>query len=283
MLLHRPSTFRLPSRVTLNEQKREAWVNDLANPSIPLSKLSKNVPHGYRGEKLLDMIFARKVLVERAVWYIRAIGAIEIVRASPSIYRPLTDLSVTFQVSQKARVGFSIAQYTYEWTIILQDFVKKQLNEINLPPSFDGNIGVSNSVAGLRNNGKGRAIDAGSKGVLRDNELRKVWGSKFTYTYVNISTTLACIALITFYSGYVLSLRLLESLYEESLLDRESFLRFLILSIESTNLAQLPFVLFLTEEYLGEFLSSEPMSARLVEACFGRLKEVSKFCRCSDM
>ena len=76
----RPSTFRLPSRVTLHEQKRESWFNDLANPAIPLSKLSRTVPHGYRGEKLLDMLFARQAPIARAVWYIRAMGAVEIVR-----------------------------------------------------------------------------------------------------------------------------------------------------------------------------------------------------------
>lgn len=64
------------------DQKREAWVNDLANPAVPLSKISRSVPHGYKGEKLLEMVFSRSVTLSRAVWYIRAIGAIEIVSSS---------------------------------------------------------------------------------------------------------------------------------------------------------------------------------------------------------
>lgn len=71
------------------------------------------------------------------------------------------------------------------------------------------------------------------------------------------------------------SLRLLELLYEDHLLERESFLRFLVAQVDGSNIAQLPFVLFLVEEYLGEFLLTEPLSARLVAACFGRSTEVS--------
>lgn len=66
--------------MVLNEQRKDAWINDLANPLVPLEKLSRNVPHGYRGDKLLDMLCVKQVKVERAVWYIRAIGGIEIVR-----------------------------------------------------------------------------------------------------------------------------------------------------------------------------------------------------------
>lgn len=70
-------------------------------------------------------------------------------------------------------------------------------------------------------------------------------------------------------------LKLVEVLYEEHLLEHDSFLRFLVQQVEQSNLAQLPFVLFLAEEYLGEFLLSEPLSARLAAACFARLNQVS--------
>lgn len=48
---------------------------------MPLSKLFTIVPHGYRGQQILDMLFAKKVPVARAVWFVRAFGALEIVRA----------------------------------------------------------------------------------------------------------------------------------------------------------------------------------------------------------
>jgi hypothetical protein len=74
-----PPTFRLPSRITLTDSKRESWFSDLANPAVPLSKLSRSVPHGYKGEKGLDMLAARKVEIGRAVWFVRAFGGVEIV------------------------------------------------------------------------------------------------------------------------------------------------------------------------------------------------------------
>ena len=76
----RPHSFKLPTRAHLNDQKREAWVADLCNPAIPLSRLAKSIAHGYKGEKLLDMLTTRRVPIARAVWYLQAIGANEVVR-----------------------------------------------------------------------------------------------------------------------------------------------------------------------------------------------------------
>jgi mediator of RNA polymerase II transcription subunit 12 len=48
-----PSSFKPPPRVTLTDNKREAWLRDLANPSVPLRRLSRTIPHGIRGKALL--------------------------------------------------------------------------------------------------------------------------------------------------------------------------------------------------------------------------------------
>lgn len=69
-------------------------------------------------------------------------------------------------------------------------------------------------------------------------------------------------------------LQLLSSLYDEALLSHSSFLRFLVQQIESSVPSQLPFVLFLVEEYLAEFLQTEPLAARMVSACLTRVEEV---------
>ncbi|CCF49558.1 putative Mediator of RNA polymerase II transcription subunit 12 [Ustilago hordei] len=53
-----PSQYRPPSRVTLNEAKLANYVKDLADPSVPLTRLSRSVPHGFRGEKLFEMLWA---------------------------------------------------------------------------------------------------------------------------------------------------------------------------------------------------------------------------------
>jgi len=75
----------MPSRVTLNDSKRQAWLKDLANPDVPLHKLSKSVPHGAKGQDLLDLLHTNNVTVERAVWFLRVLGANEMVCISPRV------------------------------------------------------------------------------------------------------------------------------------------------------------------------------------------------------
>lgn len=78
-MAQRPHSFRLPKRNTVSDQKRETWLADLANPQVPLSKLYAVVPNAHRGGALLEQMYTRKVPLNRAVWFIRAYGAGEIV------------------------------------------------------------------------------------------------------------------------------------------------------------------------------------------------------------
>jgi mediator of RNA polymerase II transcription subunit 12 len=76
---NRENVFKLPARVTLAGDRRIQWYADLANPDFPLQKLGKTVPHGKKDQELLELLFSNKTPVDRAVWYIRCLGAIEIV------------------------------------------------------------------------------------------------------------------------------------------------------------------------------------------------------------
>ncbi|KAL5041411.1 hypothetical protein BDW71DRAFT_217877 [Aspergillus fruticulosus] len=73
-----PSNFKPPPRVTLTDNKREAWLRDLANPSVPLRRLSRTIPHGIRGKGLLDQCLSKWIPVSRAVWLAKCVGANEI-------------------------------------------------------------------------------------------------------------------------------------------------------------------------------------------------------------
>ncbi|CBF76885.1 hypothetical protein AN4741.2 [Aspergillus nidulans FGSC A4] len=73
-----PSNFKPPPRVTLTDNKREAWLRDLANPSVPLRRLSRTIPHGIRGKNLLDQCLSKWIPVNRAVWLVKCVGANEI-------------------------------------------------------------------------------------------------------------------------------------------------------------------------------------------------------------
>jgi mediator of RNA polymerase II transcription subunit 12 len=72
------STFKPPPRVTLPDQKREAWLRDLANPLVPLRRLSRTIPHGLKGPALLEQCAAKSVPTARAVWFVRCVGANEL-------------------------------------------------------------------------------------------------------------------------------------------------------------------------------------------------------------
>jgi mediator of RNA polymerase II transcription subunit 12 len=77
-LIKTPTTFRVPPRVTLTDQKREQYLRDLANPSQSLRRLARGVPHGIRGRTLLEQVCSKNVPVNRAIWFIRVISVNEL-------------------------------------------------------------------------------------------------------------------------------------------------------------------------------------------------------------
>ena len=77
-LIKTPTTFRVPPRVTLTDQKREQYLRDLANPSQSLRRLARGVPHGIRGRHLLEQVCTKNVPVNRAIWFIRVISVNEL-------------------------------------------------------------------------------------------------------------------------------------------------------------------------------------------------------------
>ena len=72
------STFKPPPRVTLTDTKKESWLRDLANPAIPLRRLSRTIPHGIRGKILLDHCLNKVIPISRAIWLVKCVGANEI-------------------------------------------------------------------------------------------------------------------------------------------------------------------------------------------------------------
>ncbi|EMD32061.1 hypothetical protein CERSUDRAFT_162114 [Gelatoporia subvermispora B] len=141
------STFRMPSRVTLNDAKRQAWFADLANPDVPLAKLGKNVPHGAKGHDLLDLLHSNRVAIPRAVWFLRVFGSNETagLRNKPT-YIP--------------------TQYSIDWANVVTGYLKKQLAEISLPSQPRPGLNIKQTF----------------KGILADPESREKWISRFAYS-----------------------------------------------------------------------------------------------------
>ncbi|KAK9860855.1 hypothetical protein MYU51_006189 [Penicillium brevicompactum] len=109
--VHAPSTFKPPPRVTLTDNKREAWLRDLANPSVPLRRLSRTIPHGIRGKVLLDQCLGKWIPVARAVWLGKCVGANEI----RAFKRKGT--------SGALAVGLE-AKWVRDWTTNVQQFIE---------------------------------------------------------------------------------------------------------------------------------------------------------------
>lgn len=109
--VHAPSTFKPPPRVTLTDNKREAWLRDLANPSVPLRRLSRTIPHGIRGKVLLDQCLGKWIPAARAVWLAKCVGANEI----RAFKRKGT--------SGALAVGLE-AKWVRDWTTNVQQFVE---------------------------------------------------------------------------------------------------------------------------------------------------------------
>lgn len=104
------STFKPPPRVTLTDNKREAWLRDLANPSVPLRRLSRTIPHGIRGKLLLDQCLGKMVPIGRAVWLAKCVGANEI--------RAFKRKGTSGSLSQGLET-----KWVREWTLGVQQFV----------------------------------------------------------------------------------------------------------------------------------------------------------------
>ncbi|KAF9453917.1 hypothetical protein P691DRAFT_798859 [Macrolepiota fuliginosa MF-IS2] len=139
-------SFRMPTRVTLNEAKRQAWFADLANPDVPLHKLGKSVPHGAKGHDLLDLLHQNNVAIPRAVWFLRVFGANE-------------------TAGLRNRPTYNPTQYSVDWANIMTGYMKKQLTDIALPSAPRPGLNIKQTF----------------KGVLADIDGREKWISRFSY------------------------------------------------------------------------------------------------------
>ena len=114
------STFKPPPRVTLTDTKREAWLRDLANPCLPLKRLSRTIPHGLRGKLLLDQCLAKKVPVERTIWLAKCVGANEL----RAFRRKGVSGGITADNESK---------WNMEWTLAVESFNLECVNAAQQP------------------------------------------------------------------------------------------------------------------------------------------------------
>ena len=113
-------TFKLPPRVTLTDTKRETWLKDLADSTIPLRRLSRTIPHGIRGKALLDQCLFKNIPTWRAVWLVKCVGANEI-RAFKR------------KGANGAFVSGGEHKWVKDWTIQVQQFLESLIDSCGNP------------------------------------------------------------------------------------------------------------------------------------------------------
>lgn len=120
------STFKPPPRVTLTDQKREAWLRDLANPGVPLRKQSRTIPHGVKGKVLLEQCLVKRISMTRAVWLARCVGANEL--------RAFRRKGVSTTTVHDNEI-----RWTRDWTTLVEAFVDDHLE-------FSGQVDFKRSL-----------------------------------------------------------------------------------------------------------------------------------------
>ena len=205
--------FKIPVRVTYNDTKRFQFLADLANPAVPLSRLMRNpVPHGFKGVELFESMFSPplpvrpghiravsggvggtpvagmstlappppppSIPIDRALWFIRVLGANEISAhrgraqpiatpvAAPSPIPATPSSTNTAPIAAVAQVS-SNDWYTQEFTNMLCSWLRIQLNQLTLPVKGVAKAGVP--------------VPKAPAGVLGDEKARTRWLSKWDY------------------------------------------------------------------------------------------------------
>lgn len=184
----------MPHRATYNDHKRFQFLSDLANPAIPLYRLMmQSVPHGFKGIELLDIMFApaigpggrplpltakvpsEPIPVDRAIWFIRVLGANEITAhrtrappvapvSAPSPIPATPSSNNTLAPTPTATMS-SNAWHTQEFTNTFTAWMRIQLMQLALPNKKVGTLPAKPAA-----------------GVLGDDKARARWLVKWEYT-----------------------------------------------------------------------------------------------------
>lgn len=56
-----------------NKDVKEKWIQSLAEENEPLHKLSLKVPHGFKGDNLLNNLINKRISFLRATWFLKII------------------------------------------------------------------------------------------------------------------------------------------------------------------------------------------------------------------
>ncbi|KAG0305990.1 RNA polymerase II mediator complex subunit [Dissophora globulifera] len=180
------------------------------------------VPHGFKSEKLLETLAQRQVPMLRATWYIKIVALSEM-------------------QSQRSRPATQ-HQYSTDWTIIVNAFLKKQLLEINPHSTAKPAASALNPASGAQN-----------VKPWTSEEAKEKWESKWRY-----------------------SVMLTKWQYNEGLLDHRHFLRSTVEQLPTLGFEQVALLLSLISMFLSEYARSRLLMRLLIEGLLNTLQSVQR-------
>lgn len=278
-----PSQYKAPSRVTLNEAKLANYVKDLADPAVPLTRLSKSVPHGFRGEKLFEMLWAGGALPSAATANITTNNYLthRIPNAStaptPSASAPASTATTGRKSVDISRAVWfiralgaaelsslrnkSAATIVPEITSNLCTWMAKQVAELSLVQAAESSSTAAASPAPVSPSTQmPRTPGAGPASLSRS-----IAAVHFARTPSNLNpasspspapTKEVCSVLQSevdeerWIAKWSYSLSLARHLHAQNLLDRSILVRWIVDAFAASNLVQLPFMVELVQEVL---------------------------------
>lgn len=200
------------------------------------------------------MLFNRGVNISRAVWYIRTVGGIEVVRPDRHS-SPRRANQFHFPGSTLKRIAtLSILPATTSNGPILSASLSRTSSLLLHHPR----------ELSIREKAKPR-----NRALLLDPE-NYGWPS----LPIRKGITLYLDATVVLTRCYCDSQHLISALYTENLLDQALLLKFLITQVQTCSLQQLFFTLILVNDYLDEMVKSEVVASLLVGRCLDRLFQV---------
>jgi hypothetical protein len=278
-----PSQYRHPQRVTLNEVKLAAYIKELADPAVPLRKLAKSVPHGYRGERMLDMLWNggslasaisavkakpttpnlhgspgtsgnaasnsgvshTSVAIDRAVWFVRVVGTSEI---SSSRLRQANN-----------------AAYTAEWTGVLMGWLRRQIVELNIVHHHQMNVIGSPSASSPMSSTKMRSTVSMPSplvstpqrseepyALILEDDFCQRWTAKWEY-----------------------GLSLLQALIYENLIDEHVATRAAIDMLRTANVVQILIALSLVAQFANVIVRNAALTSLVVDVLSSKIVDYS--------
>ncbi|KAI8911772.1 hypothetical protein EDD86DRAFT_264460 [Gorgonomyces haynaldii] len=110
MALEESSCFQLPQRHATTEAQIDHWLHQLSG-NAPLSVLVNSIPHGIKGDRLLEMVYERMIPLTRAVWLFKIWGANEMGSLFESVQGHM--------------------DYNASWTEIVLKFLDRRIKELS--------------------------------------------------------------------------------------------------------------------------------------------------------